>query len=120
MLNQPLEDYFHSTRPTRSRENRNFKVSAHSCDDFFEKLEVLFDTNLTNSFNEIRKILNNTKKRVLKDIAFHILERTKYTFRANRFQWYHYILDIVDTKIFETCDREEENRPQKCFFPSVL
>ena len=57
-------------RPTRSRENRNSKISAFSCEDFFVKLEALFDTNISNSYNEIRKILNNTKKNVLKEIAF--------------------------------------------------
>ena len=42
-------------RGTRTRENRNSKISAFSCEDFFEKLEILFDSNITNSYNEIRK-----------------------------------------------------------------
>ena len=97
-----------SVRPTRSRENRNSKVSAHSCDDFFNKLETLLENDLGNSFNEIRKVLNNTKKKVLKDIAFYILERTKYSFHENRFQWYHYILDIIDTKFLKPAAEEKK------------
>ena len=85
-------------RGTRCRDNRNSKVSAISTEDFFEKLENLLQSNLANSFNEIRKILNNTKKKVLKEIAFYILERSTFNFHEKRFQWYHYILDIIDTK----------------------
>ena len=95
-------------RGTRSRENRNSKISAFSCEDFFEKLQILFDTNITNSYNEIRKILNNTKKNVLKEIAFYILERNKFVFHENRYQWYHYILDIIDTKFLKPTVKKEE------------
>ena len=89
------------TRPTRSRENRNNSSSILSCQDFFEKLDNLFSTNLRGSFNEIRKLLNLAKKKVLKEIAFHILERDSFDFYENRFQWYHYILDIIDTKFLK-------------------
>ena len=86
------------TRSTRSRENRNEKMSILSCQEFFDKLDHLLQHDLHNSFNEIRKMLNLAKKKVLKEIAFHILERDTFTFYENRFQWYHYILDIIDTK----------------------
>lgn len=39
---------------------------------------------------------------MLKEIAFHILERDKFTFYENRYQWYHYILDIIDTKFLKS------------------
>ena len=71
-------------RGTRYRDNRDSKISAHSTEDFFEKLDNLLTTDLVNSFNEIRKILNNTKKKVLKEIAFYILERTRFTFHEKR------------------------------------
>ena len=47
------------------------------------------------------KGFNNTKKNVLKEIAFHILERDKFIFHENRYQWYHYISDIIDTKFLK-------------------
>ena len=103
-------------RGTRTRENRNSKISAFSCEDFFEKLEILFDNNITNSYNEIRKILNNTKKNVLKEIAFYILERNKFVFHENRYQWYHYILDIIDTKFLKPA----VNKKQKVIPKNVI
>ena len=73
-----------------------WKMSNLTCDEFFERLEQLLQSDIRNSFNEIRKILNLAKKKVLKEIAFHILERDKYHFHEEWFQWYHYILDIID------------------------
>ena len=87
-------------RPVRSRENRNLKSSIVSCDDFFSSLEDLFFNYLHASFNQIRIMLDKTKKKVLKEIAYHILERTSYTFHPEREQWYLYILDIIDTKLY--------------------
>ena len=89
-------------RPTRSRENRNKKDSIISCIDFFSSLEDIFANDLIHSFNRIRIILNRTKKNILKEIAFHLLNRTVYTFHPEREQWYLYILDIIDTKMIKT------------------
>ena len=60
----------HGLRPTRSRESRNEKSSNLSCADFFSSLNHLLLHDLHNSFNEIRKLLNLAKKKVLKEIAF--------------------------------------------------
>ena len=57
--------------------------------------------------------MNNTKKKVLKDIAFYILERTKYNFHENRFQWYHYILDIIDKKFLKPVAEEKKKTVPK-------
>ena len=78
----------------------------------FDRLEHLFQCDITNSFNEIRKILNLAKKNVLKEIAFHILERDTFTFHENRFQWYHYILDIIDTKFFTQSEVTVKTTPK--------
>ena len=76
-------------RPIRSRERRNAKVSIITCDDFFTSLDNLFSINLLKtSFNQIRIVLDQTKKKVLKEIAFHILERSRYTLYPEREQWY--------------------------------
>ena len=92
-----------SSRFIRSRDNRNNHSSNISCNDFFERLNYLVQHDIHNSFNEIRKTLNLTKKKVLKEIAFHIMERDSdfITFYDNRFQIYHYILDIIDTKLYK-------------------
>ena len=54
---------------------------------FFEILDELIHNNIHNVFNEIRKTLNLTKKKVLKEIAFHIMERDVFTFYESRFQF---------------------------------
>ena len=48
-------------------------------------------------------ILNSTKKKILKDIAFTILNRyDKYAFLSNREQCYGYIVDAIDIKLLKT------------------
>ena len=93
-----------SSRQYRSRDNRTNHSSILSCEEFFEKLDTLIRTDLHNTFNEIRKMLNIAKKKVLKEIAFQIMERDNFTFHENRFQIYEYILDVIDTKFL----KEEE------------
>ena len=88
-------------RPTRSREHHNDRSSIISCVEFFDNLDNLLTHDIRNSFNAIRKMLNLAKKKVLKEIAFFILERDRFSFHENRYQWYHYILDIIDTKFLK-------------------
>ena len=90
-----------SNRVARSRDNRNSRVSNISSDEFFETLDNLIRNDIHNSFNEIRKILNLAKKKVLKEIASLILERDSLPFYDTRFQVYHYILDLIDTKLLK-------------------
>ena len=90
-----------SNRSYRSRENRNNHTSNVSFTEFFEVLENLIQNDLQKAFNEIRKILNVVQKKVLKEIAFHIMENDSLPFYDNRFQVYHYILDIIDTKLLK-------------------
>ena len=90
------------TRPTRNREASRRTDSILSCDDFFTNLEEIFSNDIFNSFNRIRILLNTAKKKVLKDIAFYILNRSNYVFHPEREQWYLYIKDIIDTKLLKT------------------
>ena len=105
----------HSTRTSRSRDNRNEKSSQTSCPEFFEKLEYLLTNDIKNSFNEIRKTLNLIKKNVLKEIAFHIMERDTFTFHEKYYQWYHYILDIIDTKFLKITPEVSKPFPKNVF-----
>ena len=88
-------------RPSRNRDNRNHRESVVSCEGFFTSIEDIFQNDLMHSFNRIRKLLNTAKKKVLKEIAFYILNRTVYNFHAEREQWYLYILDIINTKLLK-------------------
>lgn len=50
----------------------------------------------------IHIMLNNAKKKILKNIVFSILNRSyKYTFLSNREHWHAYIVDIIDTKVLK-------------------
>ena len=70
-------------RPTRSRTSRNKKESLYSTDDLFNTLDNLLANGIRNTFHRVRTMLNNTKKKVLKDIAYQIMERTDYTFHED-------------------------------------
>ena len=101
----------HSGRPTRSRENRDDKTSILSCAEFFSTVTDLISNDLHNLFNEVRKLLNLVKKPVLKDIAFHIMERDDtFTFIEERAQCYEYILDIIETKLLKV-QPERKRKP---------
>ena len=95
-----------SNRLFRSRGNRLNHSSNISCGEFFEMLDDLIINNLHNAFNEIRKILNLAKKKVLKEIAFQIMEKENFTFHENRFQIYEYVLDIIDSKFYRSTSQK--------------
>ena len=96
------------SRSYRSRENRNNHSSKLSAIEFFEIVEDHIRNDIHNSFNEIRKTLNLVQKKVLKEIAFQIMENDSLPLFETRFQVYHYILDIIDTKLLKP-----ENSPIK-------
>ncbi|WP_456235821.1 hypothetical protein [Soonwooa purpurea] len=89
-------------RPVRSRIGRNNRESAISCEDFFDGVRICLDDNIRTSFDCIRKILNQTKKKVLKCIASRIMLQSDLLYKmAEYHQWYEYILDIIDTKLYK-------------------
>lgn len=56
-----------------------------------------------NSFNKTRITRNDTKKKILKSITFSYINWSdEYTFLFNSEQWYSYIIDIIDKKLFKT------------------
>ena len=59
-----------SSRSVRSRGNRNNHSSNLSSAEFFQSVDDLIQNDLHNSFFEIRKILDLTKKKVLKEIPY--------------------------------------------------
>ena len=98
-----------SNRSFRSRDNRNNHSSNVSSPEFFEILDNLIRNDIHNSFNEIRKTLNLVKKKVLKEIAFQIMEGDSLPQFETRFQIYHYVLDIIDTKLL----KQEPSPPKR-------
>ena len=85
----------------RSRLNKNNRNPPTSSADFFNTFDSFFPSDLKNSFNNIRIILNRCKKKLLKEIAYNIMERENFVYIESREQWYHYILDLIETRIWK-------------------
>ena len=100
-------------RPTRSRDNRNKRSSSSSCENFFALVEEVLINDITNSFHKIRCTLNSTKKKLLKEIAFNIMHRSNFDFHEAWEQWYLYILDIIDTKLYKPPSPKKIKVPPK-------
>ena len=88
-------------RPVRSRINRNNRISPLSTSDFFDELNSFLLSGIKKSFNNIRILLNKCKKKLLKEIAYSILERENFIYVEGREQWYLYISDIIDTLLWK-------------------
>ena len=84
-------------RPIRSRNNKNNRTPVLSVSDFFNQLNTFVLTDIKNSFNNIRILLNRCKKKILKDIARSLIERGNSTYIEGREQWYLFVQDIIDT-----------------------
>ena len=101
-------------RACRSRANRNNRYSSVSTDSFFDSLQHLLTNDLKSCLNTIRKLLNNTKKKVLKEIASSLLnDNLTFNFHPNREQCFHFILDIIDTKLYTNKVTVKKKTPPK-------
>ena len=84
------------------RNNRNEHCNNDSLDNFFDNFHHIILTNKKNALYTLRVILNKSKKKTLKQIAGEILHNNnKFDFDYKNEQYYLYILDIIDTKIFK-------------------
>ena len=58
--------------------------------------------NLKEGFNKIRIVINNTKKKTLKQIAKKIINNNDDLYQYVKYNhWYDYMLDLIDTKCFK-------------------
>jgi hypothetical protein len=100
-------------RPIRSRANKNNRNPPSSSADFFTTFDSFFPSDIKNSFNNIRIILNCCKKKLLKEIAYNILERENFVYIDSREQWYHYILDVIETRLWKNVTPPEKTSYRK-------
>ena len=64
-------------------------------------------------FNDIRKLLDKTKKRVLKEIVIAMLHRDSlFLIHPDKEQMYQYILDIIDTKLYNCKPKKVKVTPK--------
>ena len=88
-------------RPVHSRNNKNNRIPLLSISDFFNQLNSFILSDIKNSFNNTRILLNRCKKKLLREIAYSILERENFIYLEGREQWYLYILDVIDTLLWK-------------------
>ena len=92
-------------RHFRSRNNRNSNNCNSSLENFFTSINNIIHTDLKTAFQNIRIILNKTKKKLLKEIANAILQMNDIVnYKHEREQVYLFILDIIDTKLYKPRD----------------
>ena len=91
-------------RNSRCRINRNSHNSNISIVSFFNTISNILNTSLKTAFQNIRIILNKTKKKLLKEIANAILQNDIVDYKHEREQIYLFILDIIDTKLYKIRD----------------
>ena len=100
-------------RPIRSHMNRNFRESAITRESFFDKVKKCIDDDIAGTFNYIRKLLNQIKKKELKGIASTIMLQPELLYKITTLhQCYEYILDIIDTKLFKVPIEKVKNIPR--------
>ena len=87
-------------RPVHSRSNRNNHISILSKDEFFIQADYVSTNHPKTAMNHVRKLLDTAKKKVLKEIASKIIDNALHL-DDNRKQWYSFILDIIDTKLYK-------------------
>ena len=64
------------------------------------------------SYNKIRILLDKTKKKVLKEVAYTIMmEKNAIHEYEIYYQWYDYILDAIDSKIYTPIKSKEKKSP---------
>ena len=108
-------------RPVRSRINRFNRISPISSSDFFDQLNSFIESDIKNSFNNIRILLNRCKKKLLKEIAYNVLERENFHYIESREQWYLYILDTIETLLWKdvTPPEKKSHRENPCIIHFV-
>ena len=71
-------------------------------ESFFNEVQKIMEEDLKGGFNRIRILLNKTKKKTLKGIAYKIMNNQGDIYKYDVWkQWYEYILDMIDTKLFK-------------------
>ena len=100
-------------RPTRSRINRNNRIPNTNKTEFLNIVNSYIEEDLTTAFNKIRILLDKTKKRILKEVAYTIMmENSEIKGYKDYHQWFEYILDSIDTKLYTPNKPKEKKSPK--------
>lgn len=77
---------------------------------FFITVDSFIISEIKSSYNNIRVLLNGCKKKLLKEIAYSILERENFVYIEDREQCYFYILDIIETLLWKEIPLPEKKK----------
>ena len=88
-------------RPSIGRKNKNQRNPRMTSDEFFPEVNKIIETDIKNAMNSIRILLNNSKKRLLKEVAYRIMTGEFHLQQENRIQYYSYIGDHIDTQLWK-------------------
>ena len=89
-------------RPARTHRSRNKKTNITDYTNFLNEVENHMKNDLKTSFNQIRKLINKTKKYTLKKVASKIMINQDNLYKITEYQqWYKFILDSIDTKLYK-------------------
>ena len=100
-------------RPNRSHTNRNNRIPNTTKEELLDIVKSYIQGDLTTSFNNIRILLDKTKKKILKEVAYTIMMNNNdiYGYK-DYYQWYEYILDIIDSKLYIPMKAKEKKIPK--------
>ena len=95
-------------RPSIGRQNKNQRNPVITSDQFFTEIHNIFNSDIKNALCKIRIILNNLKRKLLKEIAYRILIGDIVYLDAKRQQYYDCIGDYIDTIFWKEPKQEKE------------
>ena len=82
--------------------SKNNLTESHSLENFFDTLNHVLLTQKKDALYILRVLLNKCKKKLLKAIAAELLNNNRlFDFDYKNEQYYLYILDIIDSKMFK-------------------
>ena len=101
-------------RVVRSRRGRNNHNVNMSLETFCETITNILKYEPKYSFYKLRTLLNKLKKKLLKNIAAHIMQNTNSLNTSSQLEHCNaYILDIIDTKLYKPNVASNKKSPSK-------
>ena len=97
-------------RPSIGRQNKNNRNSLTNAEDFFNDLRIILNEDIKNAFYRIRIILNNLKKKQLKEIAYKVLVGDIEQFQEKHNIYFNYIGDYIDTVLWKESTEQKETK----------
>ena len=88
--------------------------TTNIADATFKQMHLIIDNYIKNAYFQIHVILNTVTKKTLKQLPAQILFRNNNSFdlQQNLDQYYIYMLDIIDSKLYRPKTSNKKNPPK--------